>query len=79
MHHRINLILSEDFFKLRADTEIRQAKFCGRGDGGPVAFLQIVEAYDTVSSSKKNFGANASDVACGSRNENIQRSSLLKA
>jgi hypothetical protein len=76
VHDGVDLVFGEDFFYLRADTEIGLAENRFGRDGGGVAFLKIIEGDDLVAAGEEDLRADAADVACCSGNENVQGSDL---
>ena len=55
MHHRIDFILGENLFNLRAHREVHIAKNGGRRHGGAVAFDQAVQRHNVQSAGEQDF------------------------
>jgi len=72
VHDRINFVLREDFFELRADGEINFTEGGLGRDGGGVALLEIIESDDLVAAGEENLRADTADVACCSGDKNVQ-------
>jgi hypothetical protein len=72
MHDGVNFVLGENVFDLRADPEIDVTEVgCGR-DRGAMAFLEVIESNDLHAAREQDLRTDASDVAGGSGNQDIQ-------
>src|SRR5712675_1782256 len=72
MHHGVDGVAAEDFVEGGGVAEIGLVKGGLRGDGGAMAFGEIVEGDDRDAGGEQELGADAADVACGAGDENVQ-------
>jgi len=75
MHHRVNFVGGEYFFKLRAVRQIGLDKYSGGRNGRAMPLLKIIQHDHAMAAAEQHFRADASDVSCASSHKNVQRKS----
>src|SRR5579864_9266467 len=75
VHDRIDFVLSENLLDLQANGEIDLNKRGSLRNCLAMALYQIVEGDDLVAAAEKHFRADATNVASGSSDENVQQCS----
>ena len=72
MHYGVDGMAAEDFVEGGGIGEVGLVEESLRGDGGAVAFAEVVEGDDVDGGGDEELGADAADVACGAGDENVQ-------
>jgi len=72
VHYGVDGMAAEDFVEGGGIGEVGLVEESLRGDGGAVAFAEVVEGDDVDAGGDEELGADAADVAGGSGDENVQ-------
>jgi len=65
MHYGVDFVAAEDFVEGGGVAEIGLVKGDLRGDGGAMAFAEVVDSDDRDAGGEQEFGADAADVSSG--------------
>src|SRR5712675_3466169 len=79
MHYGVDGVAAEDFVEGGGVAEIGLVEGGLRGDGGAMAFGEIVEGDDGDAGGEQELAADAADVACGAGDENVQGRDSFRA
>src|SRR5882762_5034481 len=79
MHNGVDFVAAEDFVESGAVAEIGLVKGGLRGDGGAMAFAEVVDGDDGDAGGEQEFGADAADVAGGAGDEDLQGRDSFRA
>ena len=79
MHNGVDFVEAEDFVEGGGIAKVDLVEESLRGDGGALAFGEVVDGDDADALLEEEFGADAADVAGATGDENEQKASLLKA
>jgi ribonuclease I len=79
MHHRIGACAGKRSFDFLAVVQIAFDELCAPIDGAVMAFAQIIEDRSFVAVIKKQFRANASDIARTANDKNFHPAKFRRA
>src|SRR5712672_1568085 len=72
MHNGVDFVTAEDFVEGGGVAEVGLVEGCLRGDGGAMAFAEVVEGDDRDAGGEQELRADAANVASGAGDENVQ-------
>src|SRR5882762_468553 len=79
IHNGVDFVAAEDFVEGGGVAEIGLVKGGLRGDGGAMAFAEVVDGGDRDAGGEQELRADAANVACGAGDEDLQGRDSFRA